>query len=85
MRSYFACTNTPLHPSQEGIRTSLRFIHYLISSYREISMRNTKIRRLSTHPDIAALVTPLSASRIEGLYFFTLFAAKPQRGWSSEA
>jgi len=41
----------------------------------------------STHPDIAALVTPLSASRIEGIsfFFFTLFAAKPQRGWSSEA
>jgi len=41
----------------------------------------------STHPDIATLVTPLSASRIEGFSFFflTLFAAKPQRGWSSEA
>jgi hypothetical protein len=39
-----------------------------------------------THPDIAALVTPLYASRKEGLDFFlTLFAAKPERGWSSEA
>ena len=27
----------------------------------------------STHPDIAALVTPLSASRIEGLSFFFLY------------
>jgi len=46
-----------------------------------------KIRRLSTHPDIAALVTPLSASRVEGIsfIFFTLFAAKPKIGWSSEA
>ena len=28
------------------------------------------IKRLSTHPDIAALVTPLSASRIEGISIF---------------
>ena len=37
----------------------------------------------STHPDIAALVTPLSASRIEG--GFTLFPPKAKRGWSREA
>ena len=44
----------------------------------------------STHPDIAALVTPLFASRIEGIsifliLFLALFAAKPERGRSSEA
>jgi len=47
------------------------------------------IEYYSTHPDIAALVTPLSASRIEGIAFFvffsTLFPAKPKRGVTSEA
>jgi len=47
-----------------------------------------KLNAMSTHPDIATLVTPLSASRIEGYFtfiFHTLFPAKPKRGWSSEA
>jgi hypothetical protein len=53
-------------------------------------IQNNAINADSTHPDIAALVTPFSTSRIEGfsfslILFSTLFAAKPQRGWSSEA
>jgi DNA-binding GntR family transcriptional regulator len=43
---------------------------------------------VSTHPDVAALVTPLSASRIEEVFIFiflTLFPDSPERGWSSEA
>jgi len=31
--------------------------------------QNARIKRaVSTHPDVAALVTPLSASRIEGIF-----------------
>jgi hypothetical protein len=43
-----------------------------------------------THPGIAALATPLCFAK-RGFYFIflfsfpTLFAAKPERGWSSEA
>jgi len=45
-------------------------------------------RAVSTHPDIAALITPLSASRIEGIFipfFYFLFPPKAKRGRSSEA
>ena len=36
-------------------------------------------RTASTHPDIAALVTPLSASRIEGIFFFSLPSLRRSR------
>jgi len=39
---------------------------------------------VSTHPDIAALVTPLSASRIEGISSLTSFRRRRSEGGTAE-
>jgi hypothetical protein len=91
---FFARKKHTPPPSQEGIRATLRasfiLIYYLITLAIHSSLegnsplldRRPELNAVLTHPDIAALVTPLYAPRKEGIstFFYPLCGEAGERG-----